>query len=229
MHRDKSCLLCLSLARAPFAQTPIKSRVFATQGHSRVFFMGEWTRLVMHLQLHKDKEEFVQVCGRKLHKSLPPPTQRFVLGELIMCSQAGGSWVDGADELPSSFTRRYVMGTRCQSAFCNQPVSNPAVMDRNIWAQWPRGSSMAWNDHGWGSCFDHNKRHNKRCGGCVTRILSLLSIFSPNNKPLNFEEGESTRDTKNKHCCFAMCARVHILWVFLKIRLRDKPGPLYCR
>lgn len=159
----------------------------------------------------------------------PPPTQRFVLGELIMCSQAGGSWVDGADELPSSFTRRYVMGTRCQSAFCNQPVSNPAVMDRNIWAQWPRGSSMAWNDHGWASCFDHNKRHNKRCGGCVTRTLSLFSIFSPNNKPLNFEEGESTRDTKNKHCWFAMCARVHILWVFLKIRLRDKPGPLYCR
>ena len=53
MHRDKRCLLFISLARAPFAQIPIKSKVFDTQGHPRVDEIGD------ALQLHKDKEEFV--------------------------------------------------------------------------------------------------------------------------------------------------------------------------
>lgn len=56
------------------------------------------------LQLHKDKEELVQVGGPKLHKS-----RRTNLGGFIMRSQAGGSWEDGADEPPSPFTRRNVM------------------------------------------------------------------------------------------------------------------------
>lgn len=60
----------------------------------------------MHWQLHKDKEEFVQVSGPKLH---------ILVGG--RGGQAGGSWLEGADELPPLFTRRYVMET------CNQSVS----------------------------------------------------------------------------------------------------------
>lgn len=42
-----------------------------------------------------------------------PPHPRFVLGGLIMCSQAGGSWEDLADGPSSPFTGSNVMRTRC--------------------------------------------------------------------------------------------------------------------
>lgn len=224
MHRDKSCLLFLSLARAPFAQIPIKSRVFDTQGHTGVFDGGV-DKMGAALQLHKDKEELVRGNGPMLHKSPPPP--RFVLGGLIHVQS--GSWEDEADEPSSPFTRCNVMRTRCPSASGNHSqFCNLALMDRNITGQVDTGNQYILKLPRRGSCFDHKEQHDKRCSGCVTHTLALLSIFSPNKKPFNCEEGESTRDTKNNDCLFAMCARVHILCVFLKIRLGDKPGPFYC-
>lgn len=110
MHRDKSCLLFLSLAHAPFAQIPIKSRVFDTQGRLTGVFNGGVDEVSDALQLHKDKEEFVRVGGPKLHKSPPP---RFVLGG-VNGVQSGWWLMDGADELPSPFSRRYVMATEKQ-------------------------------------------------------------------------------------------------------------------
>lgn len=104
-------------------------------------------------------------------------------GGLIMCGQAGGSREDLADEPSSPFTRRNVMRTRCRSAFGNQ-----------FDGQKDFGSSghgeTVWLEITLVEAHTHNEQRNKRCSGCVTRALTLLSIFSPNNKPLNYEEGD---------------------------------------
>lgn len=126
MHRDKSCLLFLSLARTLFAQIPIKNRVFDTQGHSRMFLVGGSTSCTAVAQGQRSP------CARRwsdVAQEIPP--QVCSGGVLIMCSQAGGSWEDLTDEPSSSFTRRNVMRTRCRSAF------------GTFQYKWTRGNSMA--------------------------------------------------------------------------------------
>lgn len=121
-----------------------------------------------------------------------------------MCSQAGGSWEDLADEPSSPFTGGNVMRTRCRSAFGNQSDGQKHVgtsgHGETVWLEITPDearSSLATSSV------------TKDAAGCVMRTLTPLSIFSPNNKPLNCEEGESTRDTKNNDVCLP-CVHVCI-------------------
>lgn len=62
-----------------------------------------------------------RACVRRwsnVAQEAPPP--QVCSGGLIMCSQAGGSWEDLADEPPSPFTGSNVMRTRCRSASGSQ-------------------------------------------------------------------------------------------------------------
>lgn len=145
-------------------------------------------------QLHEDKEEFVQVSGPKLP---------------ILCGVnhvRSGSWVEGADEAPPPFTRRYVMETRNQPS-ADQPINNLVAEDKNIWVQ-VDAEGRAGLDITTGSCCHRNQRHNKGRSACVTRPLMPPTVFRPNNKPLRGEEGGNQHQAPKRRTVGLPCVHV---------------------